>query len=439
MLVFPRLRHYVAGCEDANETIVEFMLRAAPKSILVQDKEGRTPLDRAREAEVGIAAYNILRAYFKEQQKENTASVKGSRKVQKKKDKLGDLNDSMASLDLNDIPAEDALGVSANLDESTRKSKKKVKKKKKEGGLNMSTSSMDLNDVVGEDVGGSSAVFEDSARSTKKKKKKKHERDPNESSVSIALDEAGGYRSIQMSQASLDVLVTPRRKKKGATDKDRFDESMSAPASAKGKKKTRETSAARSPSRSRRRKPVENEEGVVGGEDGVEEEDLRPLETPKPRKIQADSVLKTPGSVSSKAIKTPTSSVVTRRRRLTKDLVSRSPSDRINEGVPSTEATGHMRHGSRSMSPKSAKSSGKSSTRTKSKSKRSSKSGGLLMEESTTSLAESPVLPDLMTPSSSALKKTKSALVSDFLATPQLSGGSMSFLPPVWGDGERAL
>jgi hypothetical protein len=441
----PKLRHYAADDEAADETIIECLLRAAPKSILIKDKKGRTPLDRAREAEVGMAAYNVLRAYFKAQKEQEkggggsaTKSPKGgvSSKVKKKKIKQEDLDGSAASIDLQVKPVEELSDSSANFDQSAKRSTKKKIKKKKEKDLDMSTESVDLIDVDGERDSDFSGDLGASMRRLKKntrKTKKKHNADPIEPSAPTLLDHEGGYRSMLCSsQASLNVLVTPKKKKSGSQDIPVFDDSMTVHANGKSKK-----ASTRSSSVSRRRSSVkiENEEGIAHSNDSTGAL-TSALETPKPSKNKVDSVLRTPGSVSSKA-KTPTSSVVTRRRRLKKDMSRRSSrSDGIDEGVASTLAPVPISYESRtrSKSPRSMKSSAKSSIRSKSSTRRVSASGR--MGERASLAIESPVLPDLMTPSA---PKTCSAMVSDFLATPQLGGESMNFLPPVWGDGETDL
>lgn len=492
-------RHYAAADEAANETAVEFMLKAAPTSILVQDKKGRTPLDRAREAEVAMAVYNVLRTYFRAQQKKNAALAENTPnttfKSKKKKSKKGDHNDSMTSTDLNDVSCKDFSGSAANLEitalaeEIPKTIAKSKKKKSKKGDLTDSMTSMDLNDISSTDLNGSAANSEcaalteripkTSAKSRKKKskkgdlnesmtwmdlndvsctdfsgsaaylgasasrlkkKKKKHKTDGIESSASIALDSEDCHLSIPISEASLEVLGTPKKKKKGTTESDRFVDSTTAPSSVKSKKKKpKGASPVTSPSKTRRRKSVkiENEEAVAGKADCLAEEDLIPLETPKPRKSKVGSTLKTPRSVSSKINHTPTSPVVTRRWRSKKDLSGRPRSRSVDGRVTLTEISvgTNRRHRSHSSntSSRSAKSPSESAARTRIKYKRPSASG--LQEASCTSLSHSSVLPDLITPSAGK-KKTNSAIVSDFLATPQLAGESMSFMPQLWGEEE---
>jgi hypothetical protein len=494
-------RHYAADDDTADETIIECLLKAAPQTILMKDKKGRTPLDRGREAEVSMAAYNVLRAYFKEQKEKEKLGLglvkkSPSGKVKKKKVKKEGLNDSTASIDFQLTTGEDLGDSSTTLDLDAKRSTKKlggrVKNKKiKKEGLNDSTASIDFQLTTGEELGDSATSLDlDVKRSTKKeiknkkelnrsmsmdsdinsvefidlndgergsfssadlgaslrrstksitstKKKKKKNGEPSESSIRARLNQ-------EVDSVSFVAQETPKKKKKkkdGSQDSAWLDDSTS-PTNGKSKKKTTAkdksssrslTSSTRSLSTSRRPSSArkQNEEAMVDS-DGLGALVFCTLETPKPSKNHVDGTLKTPGSVSSKTIKTPTSSVVARRRRLKKDFSEILTPDEIGEegespgeAIPTT-----------SSSTRSLKSRSKSLNSHQSIKKRSKSSSRLQGSSRSPSKYDSPVLPDLMIPSHA---KTYSAMISDFLSTPQLGGESMAFLPPVWAEEEIDL
>lgn len=438
-------RHFAADDDTAHEAVIECLLKAAPQSILNKDKKGRTPLDRGREAKVGMAAYGVLQAYFKEQKEKEKLELRltkksPSAKIKKKKVKKEDLIGSTTSIDFHVTLGEDSCDSSTSLDLNVMTSKSiKIKNKVEKDHMSMDTDviSVELHDLYDDerdslssgDLGASLSRSTKSIESTKTKKHK--EVDPSESSTRKLLDQDGG-------PVSFDVAVTPKNKKKkkkkkkdGTQDNVGFDDSTS-PANGKRKKKmTKDRSSTRSPSRTRRptlaRK--ENEEGVVDS-DSIGELVLATLKTPKTSKNHVDGILRTPRSVSSKANRTPTSSVVKRGRRL-KSYFS-STSDGFDEKGEATVASSVTRT-SRSRSVRSPRSRSKSLSR----SKKRSKSSGRLQNSKSHLAGKSPVLPDLMTPSPP--KTYHSNMLNDILSTGQLGGESMAFLPPLWAKEEVAL
>ena len=61
------------------------LLKAAPEAVLMKDKKGHTPMDVAKEVEVGIDVYEVLRRCYKEQSKDDTKSIAASSPRKNKK------------------------------------------------------------------------------------------------------------------------------------------------------------------------------------------------------------------------------------------------------------------------------------------------------------------------------------------------------------------
>jgi hypothetical protein len=155
------------GDEDAKEKNVFALLKASPGSILVRDKKGRTPMDLAKDTEVSVEVYEVLRKYYKEQTKgdEPFESRKRANKKKKKKTK-SDFEGSMSLANANKSP-----GIL-----------KRQKKKEEVGLYDLATAfddslqgSMHLHNDVKANLDGSSSLLTNSSPSEKKKKRKDKE------------------------------------------------------------------------------------------------------------------------------------------------------------------------------------------------------------------------------------------------------------------------
>jgi hypothetical protein len=163
--------HYAVGDDEAKEATVSALLKAAPESVIAKDKKGRTPMDVAKEAEVSIDVYEVLRKFYKEQAKDDAKSI-AVKSPTKRKKKGNGLENSQASLD----------------SESPSQAKQRRKKKKDKVGLHDSVAVITLNTAAGiEDtmygsmnlndmdsgLGMSPSGLDESIRSKSKKKNRK--------------------------------------------------------------------------------------------------------------------------------------------------------------------------------------------------------------------------------------------------------------------------
>lgn len=152
------------GDEDAKEKNVFALLKASPGSILVRDKKGRTPMDLAKDTEVSVEVYEVLRKYYKEQTKgdEPSEARKHADKKKKKKTK-SDFEGSMSLANVHTSP-----GIL------------KRQKKKEDVGLydlaaifdDSLQGSMNLNSDVKANFDGSSSLLQNNSPSKEKKNRK---------------------------------------------------------------------------------------------------------------------------------------------------------------------------------------------------------------------------------------------------------------------------
>jgi len=323
--------HYAAGDEDANYKIVQSLLKSAPESILMKDKKGRTPFDLAKDSEVHVEVYELLRTYYKQQyQHDSPSAAETSKKAQptskKKKKKEIDLNDSVGSMNLNDVLGEpDGSHTALDRSVGSKSNKKKMrqkegmaasvsfplnesmygsmdlsrkkngpahgKKKKKLEGVSQESvnlqpmsgslhGSMDLNDIHEKLDSSHGALQHDSKSSSGKSKKKKKKTDAHLSGDSIAL--------------SIDEEIGSSKKKRMSSKKSAAESSKSSTAAKKkGKglfeKRTKKSNGGESGDGGGPTTPSEKKSKSKKSSANMEMADLVPLETPKQRKDKVSS------------------------------------------------------------------------------------------------------------------------------------------------------
>ncbi|KAG7356722.1 ankyrin repeat domain protein [Nitzschia inconspicua] len=158
--------HYAVGDKDAKEKNVLALLKASPESVLVKDKKERTPMDLAKEVEVSVEVYDILRKIYKDQTIGDEPSIAEKQDGKKKKKKISELTGSHR--------AKEVIASPGKL--------KKREKKKEDVGLHDSIAifydsfqdAMNLNDK-GSQNGGSKSALDNSPKSKKKNHKDKGE------------------------------------------------------------------------------------------------------------------------------------------------------------------------------------------------------------------------------------------------------------------------